>query len=698
MPLLSNFSVCLKEVALKVFESKVSLTQLRKVLVVLLPVLVLTAFGSAAWGQSFPVYVSGGPYIYQVSGGTATPIVNNSGSNYASLAIGPDNADVDAHGNAVHPFLIYACDVNNDKIIRFDPNDPYSVANPEFVYMNSIAGLVPVCGRSTSTGDFYVTNQGGSDGPIVVYKFFNIANVGLNSLLSGEKTPMAVTLSNPSLMANFANAGITQKNVGDLLLVDNTNSQVLRAPYGTPFSSFSTYITETSNSYPLGVARVSTGDVFVANALTAGVGNITHYTSTGAPAATAACPILSFPTGEGASTDNRIFYLAASETDTIYVATSTSTSDFTEDDGGPLGDFDPESDNPGQVWSWSPLQVGGGCTLQPGAYTPTILSGIAVPPVPTAMLTQGLMSPLPPAAPTPTTFNFNSNAFQITADGCNAMVTAYPLNLATVMSAIGRASAGLPYGATPIVNLGEDGYEIAYVATYPKPPACTTVISGGYFANTIFGLYDSSLATNPRIIQCDSTASEDIANEPLLGGSDTTCQALALVGSYPLGGIIPTDGGTIGLSRGNSVFFLVNAGFAPVSAGGGAQFCGFLPPLKNTTNPALAATFDSDDIIPIIFRLATKTGNCTKGPFIDNAKALLSIAQIAPAFSPLFTITTLLNQGDIFPNALTFYNLFLPVYGKPAPQLVPGTYSLSVLFETNNASEQTIVFNVVKGK
>jgi hypothetical protein len=683
MPLYSGFSARLKEEALKVFESKVSLTQLRKVLVVLVPVLVLAAFGSAAWGQAVPVYVSGGPYIYQVSGGTATPIVNTAGSNYASLAIGPDNVDLDAHGNASHPYLIYACDINNDKIIRFDPANP---GGSETVY-NNTTSITPVCGRFTSTGDFYVTNAPVADGNVMVYEFKGIANVKLGSLTALQMTPSTVSLT--GLSTNVANAGITQKNVGDLLLVDNTNSVVLRAPYGnsvTPFSTVTTYIT-TNLSSPSGIARTSTGDVFVSNA---GTSNVAHFASTGLAAAN--CPSITFPT----ASDTRIFYLGASETDSIFAAASDSSPDYFEDQ-----DYDPEADDPGEVWSWSASQ--GGCMFQSVALTPTILSGIAVAPVPTATISQALASPLPPAASVPTTFNFNSNAFQITAHGCSATVTAYPLDLATVISAIGLASSGLPNGATPLVNLGEDGYEIAYVATYPSPsiPACTSVFSDGTFANAIFGLYDSTLTTNPRIVQCDSIGA-DILNEPLLSSS-TTCQALTLVGAYPLGGIIPTDLGTIGKSKGNSVFFLVNAGFAPASAGGGAQFCGFLPPLKNTTNPAVAATFDSDDIIPIIFRLASATGNCTRGPFVNNAKALLSIAQIAdgsgnPVFNPLFTIKTVLNQGSIFPNLLSFYTLLLPVYGSPAPQLVPGTYSLSVLFETNNAPQQTIVFKVVPGK
>jgi hypothetical protein len=674
----SSFSARLKEVAVNVFKSKFSMTQLRVVLVATVLVFVFSGFGSVTWGQPIPVYVSGGPFIYQVNGSSLTTILKKAGSNFASLAIGPDNVDLDAHGNALHPFLIYACDIKTNTIIRFDPSNP-SVRDT--VYNASVSGLTPVCGRSTSAGDFYVTNQAASGTGGNVYKFANLANVGLGLLT--PQIPVAVALGLP---ATFTGAGITQKTVGDLLLVDTADNEVFRSSYGAPFGAATPYIGASLNS-PKGIARLSTGEVFVANS---GSSNIAHFDRTGAVAAT--CPTLTFPTGAGASKNTRLFFLTASETDKIYAATSTSTSDYTEDQ-----DYVPEKNDPGQVWTWSPTQVG--CTLQSVAQSQTLLSGIVVSPIPTASITEPLTATV--ASPTPITFNFNSSAFQVIANGCSATVTAFPLNLATVVTAIGLSSnSGLPDGATPLANLGEGGYEIAYVATYPLPSTgpCQSVFSDGTFANAIFGLYDSSLATNPRLVQCDSSAAGDISNEPLLGGT-TACKALTTIGSYPLGGIIPTDQGTIGKSRGNSVFILVNAKFASAANGGNAQFCGFFSPLKNTTNPAQAATFDSDDIVPIVFRLATATGNCNSGPFINNASALLSIAQIAdstgaPVFNPLFSPQTLFNQGAIFPNVASFYTLYLPVH---ANQLAVGTYSLSVLFETDNTSQQTIVFKVVPG-
>jgi hypothetical protein len=642
------------------------MSHLQKAILASLSVLVLSVFASGAWGQSSPVYVSGGPFIYQASGGTLTLIFtasSDSGTNFESLAAGPDNVDLDTNGNAAHPFLLYACDITGKTIIRFDPASPDTA---ETVYPpsdSSVAGLVPVCGRFSSTGDFYITNQAASETGGNVYKFAGIANVKLGHLTSLQQTPTAVSLS--GVPGTFTGGGITQKNTGDLLVVDTADSQVLRFPYGPPFGAAASFGSGLSS--PVGIARVSTGDVFVANQ---GSSNVAHFDRTGASAGT--CPSLTFP--EAGNT--RLFFLAASETDKIYAAASTSNSvEFAED-----LDFLAETDNPGEVWTWSPGQTAeqGVCTLQPVVSSKTLLFGVAVAPVPTATQSQVLNGTL-------ATFNFNSNVFQIKETGCTATVTAYPLNLATVNTAIGLAASSLPDGATPLVNLGEGGYEIAYVA---KTPGCTGV--NGFSLDAIFGLYDSALSGNPRVIQCDSNPFDD-PTEPLLNGTNT-CAALTTVGSYPLGGIIPKDGGVFGKGKGgHSVFFLVNANLRSAAAGGQAIFCGFFPPLKNTTDPTKAANFDDDDIIPVMFRLAKAGGSCQAGPFDNSAQALLSIAQLTPTFNPIFPLQTFPPGGNFQNLGFGLYLTLLPVHFN---HLAPGEYSLSVLFQTDDTSQQTIVFNV----
>src|SRR5262249_53434251 len=148
--------------------------------------LFLLSFSLTTYPQVLPkspaVYVSGGPTIYTLENGTINPLFIKSGANFESLAIGPDNVDVDsvAAGNAKYAYFLYACDPAGTIIrIAFLPaltqdTPPTVVAPAETVYSGGVAGLTaPVCGRSSSTGDFYVTNKSGSG----VFVFSGIANV-----------------------------------------------------------------------------------------------------------------------------------------------------------------------------------------------------------------------------------------------------------------------------------------------------------------------------------------------------------------------------------------------------------------------------------------------------------------------------------------------------------------------------------------
>jgi hypothetical protein len=325
------------------------------------------------------------------------------------------------------------------------------------------------------------------------------------------------------------------------------------------------------------------------------------------------------------------------------------------------------------------------------ALSETQLSGVAVAPIPTAAISETVTATA--ASPTPTTFSYNSNEFQLIATGCNATVTAYPLSLANIDAMINLAkTGGLPNGGTPIVNLGEGGYEIAYVVRWN---GCTPVLSDGLIGDFIFGLYDDNLSGNPQIIQCDSTPA-DSPNEPLLDGTNA-CKALTLIGSYPLGGPIPNDLGAGGGGKTNSVFFLANANPSPNAEQG--QFCGFIPP--NGT------TFDTDDFVVVAFRLAQNGGNCTKGPFIPNAQVLLSAAETAtptaPAFSPIYNLKTLGNLGTTFPEpglCKFFPNsqlacTYVLVFSLQANGMTPGSYSVSAEPVTGNAGTEAVTITVV---
>jgi len=191
------------------------------------------------------------------------------------------------------------------------------------------------------------------------------------------------------------------------------------------------------------------------------------------------------------------------------------------------------------------------------------------------------------------------------------------------------------------------------------------------------------------MIRCDDSTAAD---EPNLD-SGASCQALTLIGSYPLGGPIPDDNGLGSGGTKNSVFFLANANPSPNAELG--QFCGFIPPNRTT--------FDTDDFVVVAFRLAQNGGNCTKGPFIPNAQVVLSVGETTPIFSPIVNLKTVGNQGTTFPEpglCKFFPNSQLActyalVFNLHANGLTPGTYELSAQPVTGNAGTEAVTITVV---
>jgi hypothetical protein len=714
-----------------------ALFQLEKVSIICL---LLLSFSLTAYAQVLPstptVYVSGGPTIYMETGSTFTSIFTspNPNANFESLAIGPDNAfptDTDANGNAKYAYFLYACDPAGTIIrIAFAPAptpNPPTFVGTETVYSGSVPGLAPVCGRSSSAGDFYITNKSGSG----VFVFSGIANVSFGgfSLLS---KPTLVALS-PNF-SNMTGRGITQKYVGDLLMVDNFDNQVLRSPYATPFAAQKPFITTNLNG-PVGIAAAVTttlnpatgvfvpnSNFFVANSNSTpsrilaaqppvSVFTFNDATQTGVPAA--ACPGLNLPGGGPPQVAD---YLASVPTadaansvinNTIYLVTN--------------------SNNSGSLWTWNTARAQAmppNCTLTLAASIGKALSGVAVAPAP---VTLNLQVSATPATLTATTFNFNSNIFQLTANGCKASVTAYPLSLATVNSMItiaqlpgaGDSNASnnhyppslipppLPnYPATPLANLGDGGFETVYVAHWTKPAVdtdCTSVFGDNGFLTGIFNFVDSSQYTNPRTIQCDNA---DATTEPqLFTPTTTTCGSPKTVGVYPLGGPIALDGGT----KINSVFAMVKE----TTGGVPGQFCGFQSPLTgNGTNLPSPPPPLTGNSITVKFKVAdlSRGGNCQSGPYLSDTTsplptALISVAQICnttassdpfcgPNGSPVFNAINVNNnasssQPALFTAQNNQFKFSLQIGGYAS-----GTYSLTVTFLTNNTTNQTTLFTI----
>jgi hypothetical protein len=139
----------------------------------------------------------------------------------------------------------------------------------------------------------------------------------------------------------------------------------------------------------------------------------------------------------------------------------------------------------------------------------------------------------------------------------------------------------------------------------------------------------------------------------------------------------------------------VNAGLSTTEAG---KFCGFQSPLLNPTDTGYPASFSgtSRNTLAVKFKLAAASGNCKNGPFIGNASALISVAQIADSggstvFHPININATAssLNTPPLFNAGNQQYQFTLTISGY-----APGTYSLTVTFLTNNTINQTIFFKI----
>jgi len=233
------------------------------------------------------------------------------------------------------------------------------------------------------------------------------------------------------------------------------------------------------------------------------------------------------------------------------------------------------------------------------------------------------------------------------------------------------------------------------VSTPAVSPACTSVFSDGAFEEGIYGFYDSNLYNNSRIVWCDNGDPNTFtqANEPQLRSDivpnvsgPTTCGASQTVGVYPVGGPIPGDQGTI--TR-NSFYAVVNAGLNAQPA----QFCGFQSPLTNTTDPNQAPT-PSGSTINVKFKLATASGSCQNGPYVSDASALISVAQIkdstgATVFNAI-RVNATANSLDLPPLFNAGNNQYS--FSLNIASLASGTYSLTVSFLTDNQINQTTYF------
>ncbi len=592
------------------------------------------------WAQGAPqVFVSTGTAgrIYSINTltNTTTLMVSTSGADYEGLVVAPHNAAADLPvtdpAGTTH-YLVYACDTANNNIWRFDPNAP---ATLEKIYAGGTLQH-PQCGRITTTGDLIVSSTAAGSG---LWKFSGVTNLALGS---GLQTPTAL------VGVSGSGEGLAQKNIGDILVVDNTNNKVLRSP-SSQFQTTSSFITS-GLSQPFGIARGSVGDVFVGNH---GTSNVVHFDPQGANPAT--CQTF----GDSDSPN----FMQMSLDNTLYIAVAGSEA--------------------GSVRAVNASN----CSLTHTYPLPYPAVGVALAPTMTATQSVGASNGV-----SLNNFGFTAYATNQIVGTCSGNISiglASPAALYTLI-----ALSGNP--ADPAVNLALDGFEVVF---------STLNVHGCLTGNALTSNFQMSdflpvSVTNPGIVVCDDT------NQSCL----PTNVSLMQTGVWPIGGYLPKDmtGGGSKSLRCN--IFMVNA--RPQNSGQGADtFCGYEPPVNNTFDPllatwnlALASQFGDGRPVPIKFKLGTGSGSnaCHGGNYIKNATALLSVAQIADSQgNPVFVPMGLVANGssgvisaffkpDSNQQYLFNWDTSSCVMPSGATQLCPkGTYSITVDFP-NDLTVQTI--------
>ncbi len=626
----------------------------------------------------------GAPYVF-VSSKTAGKViaVNTASPAYQKVILGtggdvsiPPPGASKVEGMTFGPdSSLYVCDPTEDVIYRVTFNLtngapttdittglPTAAAASVF-YNGASAGPTGLhhaqCGRFSANGNFHVTSEDPSTGGSGVWVFSCIAPV---VSLDGTKTPPCTPSFPPTppptqvfsaSLVGTNTQGITQSKAGNLLVVDQTDGKVWQSLLDSTTLTFSTPPTAliTGLATPVGIARTSTGQILVVEQTGTNQGDLRLFTPSTSILSTCVSSALF------AGKPN---FAAISAGDTSYVTTS-----------GP-------GPNKGTLYKVTP-----GCTAtQVGSTLSFSLDGIALPPTETSRAaTTAFSSHI---------FDFGFSAFQVgNVVNCTASVIQTqspqgsplptPTGIESLISSITNASGLTPpidnTQISPVPNLGEAGFDTLYTAA----PSCAAVDSSGVrvaVSGIISGL------TNPRLVSCDG--------EPL------SCAIRNAVGFYPVGligdPVIIVGGG--GLSQ----WFWVNLPLTtnPTELG---QFCGFQSPFNQSP-----ATFSSGQNASVKFKLAQSSGNCQNGPFITDAVALLSVARIADASgNPVFVPCTSdeptcpLSPSGSSEISPTFdlntknkqYNFSLSLKGY-----APGTYTLNVLFLTNNANTVTTQFIV----
>jgi hypothetical protein len=557
--------------------------------------------------------------ILVIEGGQASVLYSDPETSFSDLVYGPDE-------------LLYACSNEAGLIIRFDPTQ----AEPEIEVVHDAAvdgaPLAPECGWFTHKGalvvsDSYVPVEGDPANGVWIFP--------LNSddyPECGETSPCQL-VTPAELPAGFVGGGLTQAADGDLLVVDQGNGSVLGVPYD-PLTGFETDDVEVlfdSLVAPIGIARLSTGEVFVTSGteiqgwrleLPGGEGPgdkvWTNYCTE------------SFDGWPDEGCSGYPQFLEATANDWLYLATVDA-----------CGDDLPEACEYELVVSGSLWTVDSNCQVPeveeeiaplftyygPAPEITGTLSGVALPPT-----SRTIELSYDPMGSGDLVFDFADHIYEVTAAGsCDATNTAFQTPPRCVDGLI-------PYDpdfeAGPVIYLGEGGFADVYNLSTPEDGGelVGCMPPGDVFLHAISAYTD--LLDNPTIVRCEGQAGDlaDICDGDV-GSED--CDFLDLASFFPFDGALPDDGriGSSGAAS-FSLYFLVDYGLTGGGAGTGS-WCGFRPPVNNVLTPddPGMSVFQPCQTIPFKFKVAAGVnGNCGKGPFIAPDGILLSIARVAPDF------------------------------------------------------------------
>jgi hypothetical protein len=594
------------------------------------------------------------------SAGAAQTLLSTPGAEY-SLVIGPDNS------SATNGIMLYACDRLSGTIIRFNPSNPPSQGGfKQTVYIGTAAQQLR-CGRITASGP-----ANGQNGDLVVSTDSGLLVFPAVTYIPLTAIPLG--LGSSSTNPNTKSGGIAQKNSGDLLAVNSTGNVIVRtaspAPdFAAPASTAN--ISGLSLSQPLGIARRSDGEIFVSNQ--GGTPNVSYFGISSQNKATGVA------TCEAFSGNNKGVpaHMQISLDDTLYVAVANNTK--------------------GIIQSLNASIVPGAKQVCDPKLTQTF--GLSAPAVGIALPPSSVTLNIPGNAAANGNFllNFGFAGFEVSNIapnlGCQGSVNVGLVDPAFVA---GLTSQLAPQSAVPAINLALDGFQavvdtINVVNGDPnKDAGCTA--ADGLSMNFQVAHQLAHSVTDPKVMVCgDDDAGCSI--------EDVDVRNVNQIGTWPVNGYLPDDITTGGRKTLKCHIYMIQSlpSGAPPEENG--TFCGFQSPLSNTFLNAAPATLSAGKSVPVKFKLSPGiSSNCQSAPYITDATAILSVALVAtkqgPTFMPIGLISNgssglgqPLFKGDQNNQYLFNWDTSSCIMPNGTTTVCPkGTYSLTVLFLTNNTA------------